>query len=314
VKRFMLAMVLIGIALLGVIVYHTDLGEVWAHLRQIPAWGLLLLFAVYFVGVTAALGGMGGEPIKAIVMKRHYGVPYRDASASLVLNRTTDAIGLLAFISIGLALMVHAQLLPLTYRAGAVAGLAFLAVGVSLFVWVQRGRAFSRIRHWLEQGRLGDRLSARVVAALDVLRDVEDRLVGFYAQHRRWFALSVAAAFLNWATGALATYIAMDLLGHPISLVDAVVIEACMLLVRSLFFFVPADIGTQEGALVLACGAITGSPPLGLALAAIRRARDLLFVVWGLGIGFAYSLGVSDVREAARSVDPVPSQPHERRS
>jgi uncharacterized membrane protein YbhN (UPF0104 family) len=113
VKRFMLAMVLIGIALLGVIVYHTDLGEVWAHLRQIPAWGLLLLFAVYFVGVTAEaaswqltlpslpptprwwhrfwkvamagvalenvtpLDGMGGEPIKAIVMKRHYGVPYR---------------------------------------------------------------------------------------------------------------------------------------------------------------------------------------------------------------------------------------------
>ncbi len=43
---------------------------------------------------------------------------------------------------------------------------------------------------------------------------------------------------------ALATYIAMDLLGHPISVVDAVVIEACMLLVRALFFFVPADIGT----------------------------------------------------------------------
>lgn len=130
--------------------------------------------------------------------------------------------------------------------------------------------------------------------------------MGFYSRHRGWFALSVAAAFLNWTTGALATYIAMDLLGHPISLVDAVVIEACMLLVRALFFFVPADIGTQEGALVLTCAAITGSPALGLALAAIRRARDLLFVAWGLGIGFAYSLGVGGVREAHDPSIPWP--------
>lgn len=187
----MLAMVLVGIALLGVILYQTDLGEVWAHLRQVPVWGLGLLFVVYFVGVAAEaaswqltlpslpptprwwyrfwkvamagiglenvtpLGGLGGEPIKAIVMKRYYGVPYRDASASLVLTRTTDVIGLLVFIALGLALMLHAKLLPLSYRAGAVAGLVFLAVCVALFVWVQRGRAFSRVRHWLEHGRLG---------------------------------------------------------------------------------------------------------------------------------------------------------------
>jgi hypothetical protein len=91
-----------------------------------------------------------------------------------------------------------------------------------------------------------------------------------------------------------------------------VIIEAFMLLVRTLFFFVPADIGTQEGALVIACSAITGSPSLGLALAAIRRARDLLFVAWGLGIGFWYSLRVGSLREAAQSVDPLVSQPRER--
>jgi uncharacterized membrane protein YbhN (UPF0104 family) len=53
VKAFLLAMMLIGISLLGVIVYQADLGQVWAHLRQIPAWGLGLLFVVYYVGFAA---------------------------------------------------------------------------------------------------------------------------------------------------------------------------------------------------------------------------------------------------------------------
>jgi hypothetical protein len=34
---------------------------------------------------------------------------------------------------------------------------------------------------------------------------------------------------------------------------------------------------------------LTGSSELGLALAAIRRAHDILWIAWGLAIGWAYS-------------------------
>ena len=84
------------------------------------------------------------------------------------------------------------------------------------------------------------------------------------------------------------------------SFFDAMVIESFVILVRSTLFFVPADLGTQEGAQVLICGAITGSPALGLALAAIRRARDLLWIAWGLGIGSRYLLSREALLDAAR--------------
>ena len=112
----------------------------------------------------------------------------------------------------------------------------------------------------------------------------------FYSTERRRFALSVLGAFGDWCSGALAVYIAMHLLGHPVSAADALVIEAFVMLVRSTFFFVPGDLGTQEAAHVLICTAVTGSPALGLALAAVRRARDLLWIAWGLAIGWRYSL------------------------
>jgi uncharacterized membrane protein YbhN (UPF0104 family) len=112
--------------------------------------------------------------------------------------------------------------------------------------------------------------------------------------------LSILAAFCEWMCAAIATWIAIRFLGHPISFADAIVIEAFVTLVRSAFFFVPADLGTQDGAQVLICSAMTGSPELGVALAAVRRARDLVWVIWGLAIGSAYSLGgVGELRRLA---------------
>ena len=88
-------------------------------------------------------------------------------------------------------------------------------------------------------------------------------------------------------------------------------IEGFLALVRTMLFFVPADVGTQEGSLVLICGAITGSPATGLALATIRRFRDLLLVVSGLAVGSHYH--VRDARESEAGEEPAPTvtaEPH----
>jgi uncharacterized membrane protein YbhN (UPF0104 family) len=147
---------------------------------------------------------------------------------------------------------------------------------------------------------LGMQLGDQGVRALEGLREVEDRLVGFYTTERFHFGLSVFFAFGDWVCEAGATYLAVNLLGFPIDFFDAMVIESFVILVRSTLFFVPADLGTQEGAQVLICGAITGSPAAGLALAAIRRSRDLLWIIWGLAIGSNYTFNPRSLLEEAR--------------
>jgi uncharacterized protein (TIRG00374 family) len=339
VKRFMLAMLVLGAVLTGVIVYQTDLGEVWARLRTLGPWGFGVVLLVYLVCTvaqavswlltihaapttprwlyrvwrvflvgfalesTTPLAGLGGEPTKAVLLKRHYGLRIRDASASLVLTRTTDLIGQVLFISIGTALMFRSEALPAPYRYAAGAGLALFAVAILLFFLAQKNSALSRVEAWLRGSWLGGRsLSERTLRALAALEDVDRRLVSYYAAERGRFALSVGAAFAEWMLGAFAVDLALDFLGSPVPFGDAVVIESFLVLVRSALFFVPADLGTQEGALVLVCGAVTGSPAAGLALAAIRRARDLLFILGGLAIGSAYSFS-SEV-PATPAADP----------
>ena len=331
----MLAMLAVGVSLLGVILYQTDLAEVWRQLLQLGWGGCLAIFAIFFFGFVAFAGswlvtlpgiepslawlsrfwrvlmvgsalaevtplaGLGGEPVKAFLLKRHYGIPYGEATASLVLARMTDLVAQVLFMAVGFGLMSGMDL-PRSYRVGAAAGLVVFSIAIALFFLVQQRSAFSWLRARLEKGWLARRLGTRGVDFLDSLRDVERVLVDLYARQRGRFALSVLLSLIDWASAAAATWLALGLLGVPISIVDAIVIESFVMLIRSALFFVPADLGTQDGALLLIGSAVTGSSTLGVALAAIRRARDLLWIVGGLAIGSSYSLrGRALLRAAA---------------
>ncbi|KAF0137331.1 MAG: Uncharacterized protein FD153_1705 [Rhodospirillaceae bacterium] len=65
-------------------------------------------------------GGMGGEPVKAILMKSRHGLDYRDSIASLILARTINLIALVFFLGIGFGLILLYPALPasLTTMAG----------------------------------------------------------------------------------------------------------------------------------------------------------------------------------------------------
>ena len=72
---------------------------------------------------------------------------------------------------------------------------------------------------------------------------------------------------------------------------EAWLIEAVAQLVRAGFFFVPASLGVTEAAMVLVYDALTGRPSLGFAVALIRRARELLWIAWGLWLGWLEAPG-----------------------
>src|SRR5206468_7025578 len=128
------------------------------------------------------LGGLGGEPVKAVMLKREFGIRYRDATASLVLSRTTDVMAQVLFIAVGIALMFRMESLPRAYRIGASAGLCGFALAGALFFLAQRLRALALVRRLA--GRLGSRIGEQALGALAALEDVEDGLVSFYRDHR----------------------------------------------------------------------------------------------------------------------------------
>jgi putative membrane protein len=321
--------VLLGAALLAVIIQQTDLREVSSHLFKI-GWGALVVLAIFLVyfsidaftwlialqsaplnvtwfrrlwkvrlvgeafNAVIPAGGMGGEPVKAVLLKKHYGIDYRAAIASVVLAKTVNMIGLTAFLAAGCVLMLEAPQLPASYKTVAGIGLGGVGLGTLLFFAVQRLKLSSLV---------GKFVSARGIAIwlADILHhveEVEDRFIDFYTHNRARLATAVVLASLNWIIGAVEIYATLWFLGHPVSIWDAWMIESVAQMVKAATFFIPSSLGAQEGAFLFMVSALTGSPPLGIAVAVVRRFRELVWIGSGFLMGTVYSLTPASARAA----------------
>ncbi|MEQ8506036.1 MAG: flippase-like domain-containing protein [Rhodospirillales bacterium] len=311
----------LGVALLAWVVAGIDLDRAFASILEIGWLGLAAVLLIYLAAfyidtlswhlailplpLTAArsyivwrirmvgeafntvlpAGGFGGEPIKAVLLKRHHNISYREGTASIILARTINLIGLIVFMLAGLILLVRHEVGG-QYGVLALGGFLFLTFGIAVVFGVQKFRATS----WTGT-RLGrTRLAARIGAALENIREVEDHLHHFYVERPKRFIPAIFLAFTNWVVGAAETYAILYFLGHPVTPGEAMIIESVNQMVRAVTFFVPANLGTQDSILIVLAGAITGVPEAGVALAAIKRLREIVFVLWGFGLGSIYSL------------------------
>jgi uncharacterized protein (TIRG00374 family) len=313
-RTFRFAFVALGLALLGMVVAHTDLGQVGARLAQLGVAGAAAVLAIYLlaflldtcvwlltfatrkpnlawlvrlfqikligeaVNNATPLGSVGGEPVKALMLRRYFGIALRDGAASLVLSKTCMMVGLVLFLSTGFALMLASEDLPRTMKLVAGAGLLGFSVAIALMVAVQRYQLATRAGGWLGRGRHGERLKRW----LEAIYDMDRQLMEFYSLHLPRFFPAVLLSTGNWLLGAVELMVVTAFFGRPLDFADAIAVEALAQLVRAGTFFIPMSLGAQEGTFMLALGAITGAPPLGLAVAFVRRGRELVWL--GLGL------------------------------
>src|SRR5262249_35731189 len=80
----------------------------------------------------------------------------------------------------------------------------------------------------------------------------DDALRGFYRHQWRRFLASLGLYFVGWLLGAVQGVVILQSLGLPASLVIATIVEALWSAVRFTTFFIPASLGTLEGALAAA--------------------------------------------------------------
>ncbi len=219
------------------------------------------------------LVSVGGELV-GIRLLLQRGLDGAAATASVVIQLLLSIINQYLFALLGLVLILH---LPGTMQLSSriMLGLLLSAPIPLLAIFgLRHGRVFERA-HALLLRLIGKPLQIRIGldgAALDAaLRD--------YFRHPRRLLLAAAWEFAALALGALENWLALRLLGHPVSLVAALSLEAVTQAGRHLFFMVPAGLGVQEAAL-LVFGASLGVPPdVAIALSLTKRMREILFGV-----------------------------------
>ena len=323
---------LVGIGLLVYVFSETDLELLWSNLIA-TGWGIFFVIAIYgiafwvdtiawqftlpstrlnlkwlyylwkvrMVGAAFAkvlpFSAFGGAPVKGYLLKKYYGIGYKEGAASIILIESTHLISMVFFMASGVLLIHLNPDFPENYYLFSKLGLAALAVGIFGFYVIQRLKITSIAGGWLSLQGLGRRLEK----FLSHLQEFDDRLVQFYTEKRTYFFGALGLNLLNWYLGALEIYIILYFLGHPISIAESIILETLVELVRAGTFFIPATLGTQEVAFLSATGAITGEPALGFATALLRRVREIVWFILGFVIGWQYSTSPSDLAQAAQN-------------
>jgi glycosyltransferase 2 family protein len=312
-KIFKIIFFVVGLVLLGWVVQQTNITETLDLVSQI-GWGFLLVLFFYFLAFlfdsltwqmtvisapltpkwlyrffnmrlageafnnTLPAASMGGEPVKAVLLKNHYGFNYREGVASIILARTINSVALILFLIVGVFLMLDSAVLDDKYNSIAGTGLVVLTILIFLFFAVQRFKLASLTSTALSKNTWFRWLDG----ALHHIQDIDEKLVEFYTGHHARAGFAFVLAFVNWVFGVVEIYVTMFFLGHPVSMTEAWIIEAVAQLVRAATFVIPASIGAQEGAFMIIGAAVTGSPTVGFAVALVRRAREIIWIGWGM--------------------------------
>jgi putative membrane protein len=137
---------------------------------------------------------------------------------------------------------------------------------------LRRGGLFRAIERWSSRLPMSGHWGlewldgARLDAAVDaLLREPRLLLRAFLWQ------------FAGYLLGASEVYLALRMLGHPVSAGGAIAVEALTQAARHAAFFVPSGLGVQEAVVVLLARMFGVDDQTALSLALVKRMREVVF-------------------------------------
>ena len=239
------------------------------------------------VNVTTPTASLGGEAVKAWLVRRH--VSLETATSSVIVAKTTITIAQGLLLVVGIVCAWWA----LPHDSAVLRGMQWLllveVVAVGIFVAAQVGGIFAG------SGRLLKRFGMLAPESAGLTR-LDDSLSAFYRGEPRRLGLSIGFHFVGWLTNALETWVILALLGIDVSFVGALVIEAFSTAIRFATFMVPGSLGALEGGHVAIFVALGFTGTVGLSYSLVRRIREAAWV----GVGFVALLVLrSDERTPA---------------
>ncbi len=252
-------------------VREVSFGRLW-RIRQIgEAFNVLTPF-----------GAMGGEPVKAQLLKDYNALSFKQGLASLIICRTAFLTGLILFLIPGIILVFQSEFVTPAFKEISLTGLiAFSSVILAFFIFQITG-GLPKAARWASKLPL---LGTLVKNQHDHIVVLDGAMSQYYREHPRLLFQSIGLAFLGWVVGIGELYATFYFLGVSVDFADVWVIESLAQLVKVASFFIPMNIGALEGGMVLIFSAMGLTPDLGLAVTFVRRIKELAWTGLGLALG-----------------------------
>ena len=236
---------------------------------------LLALWVGRAINTLLPVATIGGEIAKARLLIL-WGRPATNVSASVLVDKTVQAIALIPWAIIGTALLIY---LAINNKLAMllILGTLLLSIGIAGFIFFQRAGLFSFFAKLVGKFNASDNWAEITLKASDV-----DGLVKEIYGNKKRFIISILWRTLGLILQTSEVWLACYLLGHPISLIEALMLKSLTSIITDLAFIIPNGYGVQEGGYLM-LGILVGlTPEFSLALSLATRVRELVIDIPGL--------------------------------
>jgi uncharacterized protein (TIRG00374 family) len=243
--------------------------------------------------LTVPGGSVVGESLKPYLLTRVTSVPISHTIASIGIKRALLALAQSAYLALALLTgysifadhshaIVGTPALP--FLVGA-ASLVLLVAAVLLGLTFMHGRVATRLL------RLLQRLPSRRLRGW-----LDERQAGFasadeafhkIAHGRARVATAAALLLAAWLVETFETWLLCRLVGIELPLVYVLAMEASVVFVRNVAFFLPAGLGVQDAGYLAFLSSYGVALPYATAFAVLKRCKELVWVVVGYVLFFA---------------------------
>jgi uncharacterized membrane protein YbhN (UPF0104 family) len=317
-KLYKAIFLLIGIATLGYMIHVIGLEVIWYNIRKTGYWFFPIIgiwFVVYILNALAfkiiihepqlegsdipfltvlriTISGyainyitpfvaLGGEPYRIMELKKFVGT--NKATSSVLLYGLMHMFSHLIFWLLSIILIVLVVPLDNTLLIGC--GIAFI-IGILVMLWflkvykngftVSTFKLFQRIpyvRRWARP--FAEAKSASLI-------EIDEQIRILYTERKTAFYNSLILEILARVVTCLEIYFAALAIGLNMSFLDSLIISSASSLFANLIFFLPMQLGTREGGLVLALKSMRYRGDSGIFIGLITRVRELVWIAIGL--------------------------------
>ncbi|AWN14534.1 lysylphosphatidylglycerol synthase domain-containing protein [Salinisphaera sp. LB1] len=252
-------------------------------------WGVLTWIALVREGVGRLLpvASVGGEiaGIRLLILR---GVDGATATASVVVEVLISLLSQYLFTAIGVALLIILTQSNETTTQVLIGIALTCPAPIIVLLLLDNAGIFQRLERFAERTLGGrSRLTQLLSGGATLDQEIENVIA-----HRWRLAKATVWQLLGMVSGSFEVWLALHLLGHPVGVETAVILESVTLTIRHLAFLVPGGLGVQEAGLMVFGQMLGLSNETALALSLIKRGRELV-----IGIPILLSWQIYEARQ-----------------
>ncbi|MFZ6032658.1 MULTISPECIES: lysylphosphatidylglycerol synthase transmembrane domain-containing protein [unclassified Melioribacter] len=224
--------------------------------------------------------GLGGEPYRIAELKAQLGTS-RAVSSTILYSMIHFLSSFIFWILIILLAFITLTLTVATKLSLLIALIVFLVITYFFITRHKKGVVKSLFNISLKIPFI-NRVFVPLFNKKESIQIIDEQITDLYLNRKLNFYLALSSEIISRIIGSLEYLFILKAIGINITFIEALYINAFSAFMINLFFFMPLELGSREGGLILVLETLNITSSLGIYVGLVNRIRELFWILIGI--------------------------------